>query len=107
MWFSIPVPTQHQKSSNGLLNFFAKPGLTWTMSRVDVTYQWYRDGGNWKWEAVTTTHKVANGTADAVAGGPVTVAAQVQEGRYRLEVDSTGDNPTSTAASRTRISYGR
>jgi len=74
----------------------AKPGLTWTMSRVDVNYQWYRDGGTWKWEAVTTTHKVANGTVDTLASGPATVAAQVQEGRYRLEVDSDGDNPTST-----------
>jgi alpha-2-macroglobulin len=75
----------------------AKAGLDWTLSKVDTNYQWYRDGGTWKWEAVTTTHKVASGTVDAVAGGPVTVAAGVQAGRYQLEVDSSGDNPTSTS----------
>ncbi|MDR3471214.1 MAG: alpha-2-macroglobulin family protein [Devosia sp.] len=75
----------------------AKAGLSWTLSKVETNYQWYRDGGTWKWEAVTTSHKVANGTVDAVASGPVTVAAGVQWGRYQLEVDSSGDNPTSTS----------
>ena len=75
----------------------AKTGLNWTLSRVDTNYQWYRDDGAWKWEAVTTNRKVANGTVDAVAGGPVTVSAPVQSGRYQLEVDSTSDKPTSTS----------
>ena len=75
----------------------AKAGLTWSLSRVDTTYQWYRESGSWKWEAVTTTHKVANGTVDAVAGGPVTISAPVSSGRYQIEVDSTGDNPASSS----------
>ena len=29
----------------------AKPGLKWTMSKVDTNYQWFRDGSQWKWEA--------------------------------------------------------
>ncbi|MEP7240457.1 MAG: MG2 domain-containing protein [Devosia sp.] len=75
----------------------AKTGLTWTLSRIETTYQWYRDNGTWKWEDITTTRQVANGTIDTAASGPVTVAAPVQWGRYRLEVTSTGDAPTSTS----------
>ena len=75
----------------------AKTGLTWTLSRIETNYQWYRDNGTWKWEDVTTTRQIANGTIDTVAGGPVTIASPVDWGRYRLEVDSTGDNPTSSS----------
>jgi len=75
----------------------AKPGLSWRLSRVETNYQWYRDNGTWKWEAITTTREVANGVVDAVAGGPVTVAAPVDWGRYQLEVESSGPNPTSSS----------
>ena len=75
----------------------AKPGLNWRLSRVETNYQWYRDGGTWKWEAITTNREVANGIVDAVAGGPVTVSAPVDWGRYQVEVESSGPNPTSTS----------
>ena len=75
----------------------AEDGLLWTLSRVDTSYQWYRRDGSWKWEAITTTREVANGTIDATAGGPVTVGAAVDWGRYRIELESTGANPTSTS----------
>jgi len=74
----------------------AANGLAWTLSRVETSYQWYRDGSTWKWEAITTTRKVANGTVDTVAGGPGTVTGRVESGRYQLEVDSAGDHPAST-----------
>lgn len=66
----------------------AKPGLKWTLSRVETNYQWYRDNGTWRWEAVTTNRKVADGTVDALADGSAAVAAHVDYGRYLLEVDS-------------------
>lgn len=75
----------------------AKPGLSWTLSRLETNYQWYRDSGTWKWEAVTTTREVANGTIEAVAGGPVTISAPVNWGLYLLEVESGGANPTSSS----------
>jgi hypothetical protein len=74
-----------------------KAGLNWTLSRIETNYQWYRDNGTWKWEAVTTTREVANGSVDAKASGPVTIASAIDYGRYRLEVESTGDNPTSSS----------
>ncbi len=74
----------------------AEAGLAWSLSRIETNYQWYRDGGNWKWEAITTTREVGNGTVDATATGPVTVSSPVTYGRYRLEVNSTGDAATSS-----------
>lgn len=74
----------------------AESGLEWTLSRIETNYQWYRNNGSWKWEAVTTTREVGNGSVDAVATGPVTVSAPVTWGRYRLEVNSTGDAATSS-----------
>ncbi|MDB5586594.1 MAG: alpha-2-macroglobulin [Devosia sp.] len=71
--------------------------LNWTLSRVDSTYQWYRDGSTWKWESITTTREVANGSVDTLASGPVTVGAAVNYGLYRLEIESTGENATSTS----------
>ncbi|MGN6488075.1 MAG: alpha-2-macroglobulin family protein, partial [Devosia sp.] len=71
-------------------------GLEWTLSRIETNYQWYRDNGTWKWEAVTTTREVGNGSVDAVATAPVTVSAPITWGRYRLEVNSTGEGATSS-----------
>jgi hypothetical protein len=77
----------------------AESGLKWSLSKIDTNYQWYRDNGTWKWEAITTTREVANGTVDTLASGPATIAAKVDWGSYRLDVESTGDNPTSTTYS--------
>jgi uncharacterized protein YfaS (alpha-2-macroglobulin family) len=75
----------------------ASEGLTWTLSRIETTYQWYRDGSAWKWEAITTTREAANGTIDTNASGPVAISAPVNWGRYVLEVESGGENPTSSS----------
>jgi uncharacterized protein YfaS (alpha-2-macroglobulin family) len=74
----------------------AEAGLEWSLKRIETNYQWYRENGSWRWEAVTTEREVGNGTADATATGPVTVSSPVTYGRYRLEVNSTGDAATSS-----------
>ncbi len=74
-----------------------KAGLTWTLSRIETNYQWYRESGIWKWEAITTTREVGNGTLDATATGPVSVGSPVQWGRYLFEVSSSGEDATSTS----------
>ena len=74
----------------------ARAGLTWTLSRIETNYQWYRQNNTWKWEAITTTRQVADGTIDTLASGPATIAAPVQWGSYRLEVNGGGDAPTSS-----------
>lgn len=77
----------------------ANQGLEWTLLRITTTYQWYREGGTWKWEAITSTAKVANGTIDTSADGAVRVAAPVDWGRYRFEIETSGANPTSSSTS--------
>ncbi|HHG89133.1 MAG TPA: alpha-2-macroglobulin, partial [Devosia sp.] len=72
-------------------------GLVWTLSRIETDYQWYREGGSWKWEAISTSRQVANGTVDTRADMPVRIGAQVDWGRYVLEVESTGANPASSS----------
>jgi uncharacterized protein YfaS (alpha-2-macroglobulin family) len=74
----------------------ARAGLVWTLSKLDSSYQWYRDNGTWKWEEVTTTNKVANGTVDTLATGPATVASAIDYGHYLLEVTAP-DGSTSSS----------
>jgi len=75
----------------------AKAGLNWTISRVETNYQWYRNGSSWQWEAITTTRDVASGTAETPDGGPVTIGANVDWGLYQVEVETTGDEATSSS----------
>ncbi len=75
----------------------AKSGLHWTISRVQTNYQWYRDGSTWKWEGITTTNEVASGTVATPDGGPVTIGAPINWGRYRVEVET--DGPAATSSS--------
>ncbi|SDN01333.1 hypothetical protein SAMN05216360_10570 [Methylobacterium phyllostachyos] len=64
----------------------AQPGVSWTLSRIDVSYQWYRADGRWSFEPVKTARRVASGTVDLKATGPSRIEAPVGLGRYRLEV---------------------
>lgn len=74
----------------------AKAGLLWKLLKVNRDYQWYRDGGSWRYEPVLSTSQVANGTVDATVDGG-TISTPVQWGRYRLEVETTdGDGPVSS-----------
>lgn len=75
----------------------AASGLDWTLSRVETNYQWYRNGSTWQWEAITTTREIANGTAETTDGGSVSVGANVDWGRYRLEVNTSGPGATSSS----------
>ncbi len=81
-------------SSGGIA---AVGGLNWTLSRLDTSYQWYRDGSTWKWEAITTTREVANGPLNLLSNGPGTISAPVDWGRYLLEIESSGENATSSS----------
>jgi len=78
----------------------AADGLTWTLSRLDTNWQWYRRDGQWNYEAVTLTRKVADGTLSASADGAFAkIDGKVDWGRYKLEVASA--DPDGPAASMT------
>ncbi|KKX27662.1 alpha-2-macroglobulin family protein [Rhizobium sp. LC145] len=65
----------------------AMQGLSWKLIKVDRDYQWYRDGNSWRYEPVTRTSQVSNGTLDVTTdGGEISVP--VNWGRYRLEVET-------------------
>ncbi len=64
----------------------ARSGLKYELLRVDTTYQWYRQNGQWNYEPIKRTERVANGTVDVAADKPARLSLPVQWGRYRLEV---------------------
>ncbi|MFN3623919.1 MAG: MG2 domain-containing protein [Hyphomicrobium sp.] len=75
-------------------------GLTWVLNRLDTNWQWYRRDGQWNYEAVTLTRKVADGTLDVAADGAFPkIEAAVDWGRYKLEVTSA--DPSGPSASMT------
>lgn len=75
----------------------ARDGLEWSLSRIDTNYQWYQRDGVWKWEAVTSARVVANGAIDTTMDGPASISADVEWGRYQLEVNSSGPGATSSS----------
>ncbi|MGL4490142.1 MAG: alpha-2-macroglobulin family protein, partial [Rhizobiaceae bacterium] len=75
----------------------ALSGLTWNLVRVDRNYQWYREGSSWRYNAVNYTTKIANGVVDTKADQEVEVSANVEWGRYRLEVEGAKDGPASSS----------
>lgn len=78
----------------------AADGLNWVLNRLDTNWQWYRRDGQWNYEAVTLTRKVADGTLNAAADGAFAkIEAGVDWGRYKLEVTSA--DPSGPAASMT------
>ncbi|HET8545891.1 MAG TPA: MG2 domain-containing protein, partial [Pseudolabrys sp.] len=68
----------------------ARPALRYDLLKVETSYQWYRQNGQWEYEPIKRTERIANGTVDATADKPVRLSLPVKWGRYRLEV-STGE----------------
>lgn len=62
-------------------------GLPWKLVKVERDYQWYRDGNSWRYEPITRTRQVSNGTVDVTTDGG-RVSVPVEWGRYRLEVEA-------------------
>jgi uncharacterized protein YfaS (alpha-2-macroglobulin family) len=71
-------------------------GLSWRLLSIERQYQWYRDGGAWRYEPINSTKQVADGKLDLTKdGGKISVP--VTWGRYRLEIESAkADGPTSS-----------
>ncbi len=61
--------------------------VRWTLNRVERRYQWYRQGGNWTWEPVTTRQRIANGEVTLEAE-PHRLDLPVDWGSYELRVES-------------------
>jgi alpha-2-macroglobulin len=68
----------------------AQRGLHFELLRIDTRYQFYKRDGNWHYEPVKITKRVADGSLDTTPDKPGRISLPVNFGRYRLEV-STGD----------------
>ncbi len=66
----------------------AQSGLRYELLRVETSYQWYRQNGQWEYEPVKRTERVGDGTVDVTADKPARISLPVKWGRYRLEVSS-------------------
>ena len=74
----------------------AMTAVEWELVRLRRNYQWYNVNGNWRWEAIDTTQRVASGEVDIDADAPTRISAPVDWGRYRLILTSSGEGATST-----------
>ena len=45
-----------------------RKGLKYELLKVEISYQWYRENGQWNYEPIRRTQRVANGTLDVAAG---------------------------------------
>ncbi len=77
----------------------ARNGLRYELLRVETSYQWYRQNGQWDFEPVKRTERVANGTLDIAAAKAGRISLPVKWGRYRLEVSSPEANGAITSLS--------
>ncbi|BBF93594.1 alpha-2-macroglobulin family protein [Blastochloris tepida] len=76
----------------------ARPRASWTLSRIDTRYQWFRQDGRFEYEAVKQTRRVADGTFDISAEEPARISAPVGGfGRYRLDVKTEGSDAAQTS----------
>ncbi len=66
----------------------AETGLVWELMRLETTWQWYSRDGSWTYDTQTIRRKVASGTIDTLADKAITVAADVDYGRFELAVRS-------------------
>ncbi len=70
----------------------AQSGLRYDLLRVETSYQWYRQSGQWQYEPVKRTERVGNGSVDVTADKPARISLPVKWGRYRLEVSTGAPN---------------
>ena len=74
-----------------------RKGLKYELLRVETSYQWYRENGQWNFEPIRRTQRIANGTVDVAAGKPSRLSLPVKWGRYRLEVSEADPNGAVTS----------
>ncbi|HUJ03338.1 MAG TPA: alpha-2-macroglobulin [Rhizomicrobium sp.] len=64
----------------------ALSNVTYTWARVDTTYQWYMDNGQWKYQAITRDRLVTSGAIDISANAPARLSQSMPWGEYRLTI---------------------
>jgi uncharacterized protein YfaS (alpha-2-macroglobulin family) len=83
-----------------------RQGLRYALLKIEHRYQWYRQYGNWNYEAIKKTKRVADGVLDIATGRPGRISVPVAWGRYRLEVSSPDGSTPATVVSFDSGFYG-
>ncbi|MCL4714599.1 MAG: alpha-2-macroglobulin family protein [Hyphomonadaceae bacterium] len=69
----------------------AARGVQWQLVREDWSYDWYLDGGQWRWRRTGRDIPVDGATADIAANQPLRIAKDgLRSGSYRLIVRANG-----------------
>ena len=76
-----------------------KSGLRYDLLKVESNYQWFRQNGQWEYEPIKRTERVASGAVDVAADKPARVSMPVKWGRYRLEISTGAANGPVTSVS--------
>ena len=85
----------------------ARKGLKYELLKIETSYQWYRQNGQWSYEPIKRTERVANGTIDTTAGKPARLSLPLRWGRYRLQVETADPNgPITSLYLRRRLLCG-
>lgn len=67
----------------------------WTLKRLTRDYQWFNADGDWRYEAILRSSKIATGKVDIDAGKPAVLSQTLSWGEYRLEIAAEGLSPAS------------
>ena len=62
-------------------------GLSWTLAKVEVDYQWYQADGRWNYEPIYRKRRVASGKVDVGAAEPAKIDVDVEWGGYELTLE--------------------
>ena len=63
-------------------------GLNWSLQKIERNYQWYRNDGRWRYEAVTIPRLAGDGTINVASDGTAKISVPVKWGSYRLEIET-------------------
>ena len=77
----------------------ARKGVSWSLYRVDQSFQWFRADGRWSFEPVKSTRRVADGRVDLAADALGRISAPLTWGDYRLDVSADGIETARSAIS--------
>lgn len=72
--------------------------LKWELVEITKDYQWYNQNGNWRFEPVVYTNKVASGEVNTLEDGFARIEMPVGRGQFHLEVVSHTFNQLAASA---------
>jgi len=70
--------------------------VTYSWVRVDTTYQWYQDNGQWKYQAITRDRLITSGTMNLSASAPAKFSQSMPWGEYRLTLSDPKSGATTS-----------